>query len=760
MNPNQPLAADDPRRLGAYDIVARLGEGGQGIVYLGRSDSGEQVAVKLLHHALVADPAARDRFLREVAVAQRVARFCTAPVLHADLDGSRPYIVSEYVPGPSLRQLVDQEGPRRGAALERLAISTATALAAIHRAGILHRDFKPANVLMGPEGPVVIDFGIARALDAPGATATGMAMGTPSYLAPEQLSGAPVSEAADVFAWGVTMVFAASGRPAFGADSIPVVMNRILHEEPEIVGLDGTMAELVAACLSKDPSVRPAADEIIIRLTGQPVPRAAVEPVTGPTHVIPGQPGTGGASGVAAPGAGAAASGVGAAAFGAGGAASGGGTAAAASGAAAGPGGMASGPQGMPTVQGMPAVQGAVPHPQGAGPQGQTFAQGGQPGMSGPGGMPPHGQPGAPGRPGSGPQGVPAQGSAPGQPAGPGQPGVPRQGDKADAASRGRRTLTYALSGVAALALVAVGGVVVAAQTGNTPIALVNALGSGDSPNAEKSGNAGENTQQQPQQPLGSEPPAVPTDAPEDVRPSDLLSEDQPKPDEPTIGTLPDPVETKTVIAQPDPVTPPSNEKKEDERPSDKPTKKPDPTPTKSKDTGMVDPGGEHSDPSDPYGDGDPGQTKPTTKPTSKPTTKPTVKPTPKPTVKPTVKPTPKPTAKPTPQPKPNPYRVEAVCGAGFKTVNSRALGDKATIYLMYNAAQGKNCVVTMSRLQYPGKVQMGVSLQVQGGASGGNAGAFTAYAGPVRLAAAKKCVMWGGSWGSLSWKSGWTNCG
>ncbi|MDA0636068.1 protein kinase [Nonomuraea sp. MCN248] len=291
MSQFQPLMADDPQRLGAFEIVARLGEGGQGVVYLGRTASGEQVAVKLLHNALTADQDARNRFLREVAVAQRVARFCTAPVLHADLEGSRPYIVSEYVPGPSLRELVINEGPRRGAALERLAISTATALAAIHRAGILHRDFKPANVLMGPEGPVVIDFGIARALDAPGATATGMAMGTPSYLAPEQLTGsAPVSEAADVFAWGVTMAYAATGKPAFGADSIPVVMNRILHQEPQLGAMEGRLAELVALCLSKDPAQRPSADRLIVELTGQPAPNAAIEPVPAPPSHLPYEP--------------------------------------------------------------------------------------------------------------------------------------------------------------------------------------------------------------------------------------------------------------------------------------------------------------------------------------------------------------------------------------------------------------------------------------------------------------------------------------
>ncbi|MGN9843232.1 protein kinase domain-containing protein [Nonomuraea sp. H19] len=264
---SQPLVEDDPRRLGPYDIAGRLGEGGQGVVYLARTASGEQVAVKLLHHGLLTDPGAKNRFLREVELAQRVARFSTAPVIHADLAGQRPYIVSEYVAGPSLRDLVTLEGPRRGAALDRLAISTATALAAIHRAGILHRDFKPANILMGPEGPVVIDFGIARALDAPAAASTGPLMGTPSYLSPEQLGGAPVTAAADIFAWGVTMVFAASGRPAFGADSTPAVINRILNKEPVISGLDGTLLELVSASLSKDPAKRPSADDLIAGLT-------------------------------------------------------------------------------------------------------------------------------------------------------------------------------------------------------------------------------------------------------------------------------------------------------------------------------------------------------------------------------------------------------------------------------------------------------------------------------------------------------------
>ncbi|MEW9529777.1 protein kinase [Microbispora sp. NPDC049125] len=278
------LQAGDPVALGPFELVDRLGEGGQGVVYLGRGPAGEQVAVKLLHTRLASEPEARQRFLREVALARRVARFCTAPVLHADLAGNQPYIVSEYVPGPSLRQLVEREGPRRGAALERLAISTATALAAIHRAGITHRDFKPANVLMGPEGPVVIDFGVARALDSPQATATGATLGTPAYLAPELLSGGEATGAADVFAWGVTMVFAATGRPAFGADTIPSVITRILNSEPDLGTLAPPLRDFIAACLSKDPALRPTAEEVVGRLTGGPTVPVQVQMQAPPAH--------------------------------------------------------------------------------------------------------------------------------------------------------------------------------------------------------------------------------------------------------------------------------------------------------------------------------------------------------------------------------------------------------------------------------------------------------------------------------------------
>ncbi|MCO6011118.1 ABC transporter substrate-binding protein [Actinoallomurus purpureus] len=263
--PGSPLRANDPERVGAYALTGRLGEGGQGVVYLGQAPDGRQVAVKLLHAQFSGDTKVRARFAGELSSAKRVAPFCTARILDADVEGDTPYLVSELIDGPSLRQVVDAEGPRSGEALQRLAIGTVTALAAIHEAGIVHRDFKPSNVLLAADGPRVIDFGIARALDATG-TLSSTAVGTPSYMSPEQISGHLVGPPTDVFAWACTMVFAATGSPPFGQDSIPAVMNRILSQEPYLGMLMGPLREIVAACLSKDPNRRPTAQMILLRL--------------------------------------------------------------------------------------------------------------------------------------------------------------------------------------------------------------------------------------------------------------------------------------------------------------------------------------------------------------------------------------------------------------------------------------------------------------------------------------------------------------
>ncbi|MFD0535932.1 serine/threonine-protein kinase [Actinomadura luteofluorescens] len=264
----RPLGASRParRRRPGHGVPRRPTETGRGP---------SRVAVKLLHAQLVGDADARERFVREMAVLERVAGFCTAQMLAADVAGDRPYIVSEYVPGPSLRALVREEGPRTGAALDRLAISSVTALSAIHRANIVHRDLKPQNVLMGPDGPRVIDFGIARAFDA-SATMTSQVVGTPAYMAPEQFTGR-VGPSADLFAWASTLLFAATGQDPFAGGPLPAVMYRILHETPALGALPAPLAEVAAACLAKEPQARPTSEDVLLWLLGESERHARLE---------------------------------------------------------------------------------------------------------------------------------------------------------------------------------------------------------------------------------------------------------------------------------------------------------------------------------------------------------------------------------------------------------------------------------------------------------------------------------------------------
>ncbi len=253
-----PLRDTDPHEVGAYRLLGRLGEGGQGVVFLAVSPTGSQAAVKLLPPTT--DPHVRSRFLKEVAAAQRVARFCTAQVLDAGIFERRPFIVSEYVSGPSLVEVVEQFGPRDGAALERIAVATLTALGAVHAVGMVHRDFKPGNVLLGPDGPVVIDFGLAAV---PGMTTTGLsgqvAVGTPAFMAPEQLAGKRVTAAADMWSWAVTIAFAGTGELPFKGESLTATAFAILHSEPAVGRLPEPLSGLVHRCLSKDSAIRPPA---------------------------------------------------------------------------------------------------------------------------------------------------------------------------------------------------------------------------------------------------------------------------------------------------------------------------------------------------------------------------------------------------------------------------------------------------------------------------------------------------------------------
>ena len=249
--------------VGPYRLVQQLGEGGMGVVHLALDTSGRAVALKLLRPHIAYDPAARSRLAREVEVLGRVDDPHVAAVIDADLDGDQPYVVTRYVPGPSLDEVVRDHGPLEGQDLLRLGRGLAGALDAIHAADVIHRDLKPANVLMLDGDPVVIDFGIAHVADDVRITMTGLVMGTPGYLSPEVVEGAPVTQATDWWGWAATLAFAASGAPPFGRGPMDVVLSRVSRGEPDLSGVDPRLAPLLYAALSPDARQRPDADEVV-----------------------------------------------------------------------------------------------------------------------------------------------------------------------------------------------------------------------------------------------------------------------------------------------------------------------------------------------------------------------------------------------------------------------------------------------------------------------------------------------------------------
>lgn len=257
----EPLLPGDPKQLGAFYLDRRLGSGGQGVVYEGYGPSGDRVAVKVLHGVSDRD---RDLFRKEAQAWRRVEPFCTAKVLHTDLDGPIPFVVSEYVAGRDLREAVTQDGPYGRQELRRLAIGVAIALVAIHRAGVVHRDLKPENILLGPDGPRVIDFGIARIEELP--TTTGVVKGTFRYMPPERHQGKHGDAKVDVWGWGAVVLFAATGRPAFGGESLSEIQHQVATHEPDVSAIDEPLRSLVSAALAKDPIDRPGVEDLLLRL--------------------------------------------------------------------------------------------------------------------------------------------------------------------------------------------------------------------------------------------------------------------------------------------------------------------------------------------------------------------------------------------------------------------------------------------------------------------------------------------------------------
>ncbi len=262
------LLAGDPPRIGPYRLVGRLGAGGMGTVFAGRSAGGRLVAVKVIRAELAGDPEFRVRFGREVAAAKSVSGLFTAPVVDADVDGLVPWLATAYVAGPSLADAVRGHGPLPAASVLALAAGLAEGLSAIHAAGLVHRDLKPSNVLLAEDGPRVIDFGISRAAEATALTHADLVMGSPGFMSPEQAEGREVGPPSDVFSLGAVLAFAASGQGPFGTGSTAALVYRVVHSPPDLDGVPAEVRPLVERCLAKKPGQRPATGELLAGLAG------------------------------------------------------------------------------------------------------------------------------------------------------------------------------------------------------------------------------------------------------------------------------------------------------------------------------------------------------------------------------------------------------------------------------------------------------------------------------------------------------------
>ncbi|WP_201305814.1 protein kinase domain-containing protein [Streptomyces sp. GF20] len=260
------LRREDPRVVGSFRLHRRLGAGGMGVVYLGSDRRGQRVALKVIRPDLAEDQEFRSRFAREVSAARRIRGGCTARLVAADLEADRPWFATQYVPGPSLHDKVADEGPLSAADVASVGAALSEGLVAVHEAGVVHRDLKPSNILLSPKGPRIIDFGIAWATGASTLTHVGTAVGSPGFLAPEQVRGAAVTPATDVFSLGATLAYAATADSPFGHGSSEVMLYRVVHEEPHLSGVPDALAPLLLACLAKVPEERPSTLELSLRL--------------------------------------------------------------------------------------------------------------------------------------------------------------------------------------------------------------------------------------------------------------------------------------------------------------------------------------------------------------------------------------------------------------------------------------------------------------------------------------------------------------